>query len=161
MYNTDFNVKYHDIREELLAKINNNTSQEYTETDIQDVCNKLYRDELTSVFFAEDITDDKIDHGIKEVSQQMFKNHDFHGIINELRLLFQNYMDINFVDSNNNNDSNNNDSKNLDFIIFITLFSDKIFYIMHKCICQQLLLGSIDNVLLTELKNQALESMEI
>jgi hypothetical protein len=155
MYNLDFIVKYHDIREELLAKINNNSSQEYTVTDIQDICSKLYRDELTSVFFAENITDDKIDQGIKEVSQQMIKNHDFNVIINELRFIFINYMDINFVDCNNN------DSKNLDFIIFITLFSDKIFYIMHKCICQQLLLGSIDNVLLIELKKQALESMEI
>jgi len=154
MYNTDFIVKYHDIREELLAKINNNSSQEYTETDIQDICSKLYRDELTSVFFAENITDDKIDQGIKEVLQQMFKNPDFNCIINELRLIFLNFMDINYIDSNSN------DSKNLDFIIFITLFSDKNFYIMHKCICQQLLLGTIDNDLLTELKKHALESIE-
>ena len=150
MYNTDFIVKYHDIKEELLEKKNLNNFIEYSEDDILDICSKLYRDELTSVFYAEDITDEKIDHGIKEISEKMLTNQDFTDIMIELRIQFQNYMANIFIDSDNN------DYKNIDFIIFLTLFSDNIFYIMHKCICQQLLEGNINNLLLLELKKLAL-----
>ena len=121
MYNTDFIVKYHDIKEELLEKINLNNFIEYSEDDILDICSKLYRDELTSVFYAEDITDEKIDHGIKEISEKMLTNQDFTDIMIELRIQFQNYMANIFIDSDNN------DYKNIDFIIFLTLFSDNIF----------------------------------
>jgi len=154
MYNTDFQVKYHDICKELLVKIKNcSDSQVYTKTDIYDVCSKLYRDELTSVFYAENIADDKIDHGIKTISEKMLANPDFSIIINELIIQFHNYLS-NIID-----DNNNNDSKNIENIIFLTLFSDKIFYIMHKCICQQLLVEKIDNTLLIELKNLAIETL--
>jgi hypothetical protein len=147
MYNTNFQVKYHDICIELLAKIQNcSEPQDYSESEIHEVCSKLYRDELTSVFYAKDITDDKIDHGIKTISGKLITNPDFSNIINELKIQFQNYF-------SNIIDDNIYDSKNIEFIIFLTLFSDKIFYIMHKCICQHLLVEKIDNALLLELKN--------
>ena len=148
MYNTGFIVKYHDIKEELLEKNKNNNFIEYSEEDILDMCSKLYRDELTSVFYAENITDDKIDQGIKEISEKMLTNLHFNEMMIELRVQFQSYMATIFMDLDNNN------SNNIDFIIFLTLFSDNIFYIMHKCICQQILDGKIDTDLLLELKNK-------
>lgn len=157
MYNTDFKVKYFDIREELLCKLTSNseTYSIYTEEDILDICNKLYRDELTCVFYAEDITDDKIDSGIKFISEKMMANHEFNIVLNELRIKYHNWMSSFPVDSDNK------DHQNIDFIIFLTLFSNKIFYIMHKCICQQLLVEKIDHDLLTELKKLTLESIYI
>ena len=42
-------------------------------------------------------------------------------------------------------------------IILTTLFSQHLFYITHKCICQQLELGTIDNELLVELKTHSID----
>ena len=64
-YNTQFKVKYNDIEQELIHKLKNKTPEEYEENsdeeheystqDVLDICNKLYRDELLSVFEAEDV----------------------------------------------------------------------------------------------------------
>ena len=91
MYNTDFKVKYYDIEQELLFKLlnksdNQNTSDneytsenssdndkdnEYTSDDIITICDKLYRDEVLSVFYAESILDDKLDKNMQDILDQM------------------------------------------------------------------------------------------
>jgi hypothetical protein len=154
MYNVNFNVKYHDINQDLLRKVKNGliNKSEYSENDITNICNKLYRDELVSVFYAENIIDDRIDEGIKYISEQLLFNNEFNLIMTELRSQFLKYM-LDIVGEPNNN------MKNIDFIIFITLFSEKIFHIMHKCICQQLTQQRIDSDLLKDLKNLAIESL--
>ena len=162
MYNTDFIVKYHDIEKELILKLKTKTQEEYQENsdeeyeynnqDILDICNKLYRDELCSVFYAETIIDDKIDKGMKYIFDKLIVNSDFKNIIDEMKeLLYLNES------SNSENEQTNNLKDNADFVVLLSLFSPNIFYITHKCICQQLTLESIDNNLLLELKKHTID----
>ena len=84
MYNTQFNVKYYDIKEELTMKLKCETEEyEYSVDDVMDICNKLYRDELLSVFWAENFMDDKLDNGLKYVYETMMKNDKFKDIISQ------------------------------------------------------------------------------
>uniref|UniRef100_A0A6C0KPA2 Uncharacterized protein n=1 Tax=viral metagenome TaxID=1070528 RepID=A0A6C0KPA2_9ZZZZ len=133
MYNTNFKVKYKDIEKELTKK------NSYNIEDIQNICDKLYRDELCSVFYAEDIIDDKIDEGYKTIYGKMILNPEFKNVVFELK---------NIVIKNNTSIEDNHD---LDFLILLSLFSKDMFYITHKCICQQLTLEKIDDILLSEL----------
>ena len=133
MYNTNFIVKYKDIENDLINK------KSYNIEDIQVICDKLYRDELCSVFYAEDIIDDKIDEGYKTIYGKMILNLEFKHVIFQLKSI---------VIKNNSSIEDNNDS---DFLILLSLFSKNMFYITHKCICQQLTLQKIDNILLDEL----------
>jgi hypothetical protein len=156
MYNTDFKVKYHDIKEELLK---NKTSQqlesnsdpecEYSNQDVLDICNKLYRDELVSVFYADDIIDNKIDNGIKCILEKMILNNDFKLLVDELKHYFFNDSYEETIKTYFTQNSN--------FMIILTLFNPECFYILHKCICQQLTLGTIDTNLLDEIKKNAID----
>jgi len=157
MYNTYFKVKYHDIEQELILKLTNKTEDEpevneYSSQDILDICDKLYRDELCSVFYAENIIDNKIDQGMKYVFEKMIINSDFKSIIDLMKelLCFNDSPILTEEQKTNLND-------NSDFIIILTLFSQPIFYITHKCICQQLAVELIDNDLLDELKKQTIK----
>ena len=192
MYDTKFIVRYHDIQEELVLILKKEEEEErgvpveydqYSSQDILDICNKLYRDELCSVFYAEDIMDDKIDKGMKSVFDIMLVNPDFKSIIDKMKelLLLRESKNVELeldtvtlgsvtlgsvtlgsvtLGSVNlgsvNLESVNLESVNLDTInleILLTLFSENIFYITHKCICQQITTGHIDTDLL-EILNQ-------
>ena len=144
MYNTNFVVKYHDIQEELLEK--NKTTLEYEDQDILDICDKLYRDELCSVFYAEDILDDKIDQGYKFVYDKMILNERFKSVISEINKILS--------DKKISDDFSKEENDNYDFFIFLTLFSKDLFYLTHKCICQQFTLATIDNDLLVQFLEQ-------
>lgn len=164
MYNTYFKVKYHDIEQELILKLTNKTDvepevktevesevNEYSSQDISDVCYKLYIDELCSVFYAENIIDNKIDQGMKTVFAKMIINSDFKSIIDQTKSL------LSFNESPIlTEDQKTNLNDNSEFIIILTLFSRSVFYITHKCICQQLAIGLIDNELLDELKKHTI-----
>jgi hypothetical protein len=161
MYNTDFKVKYHDIKEELTFRFKNKTPEElelnpdpeyeYSNQDILDICDKLYRDELSSVFYADDILDDKLDIGIKYVTEKMLINKDFKLIVEELKelLLMDKYSTL-------TEEENESFTQNSDLMIMLTLFTEGRFHIFHKCICQQLTLGTIDIDLLDELKKNTI-----
>ena len=167
MYDTKFIVRYHDIQEELVLILKKEEEEEkydqYSSQDILDICNKLYRDELCSVFYAEDIMDDKIDKGMKTVFDIMLVNPDFKAIIDKMKelLLLRESKNVELeLDTvtlgSVNLDTVNLESVNLDTInleILLTLFSENIFYITHKCICQQITTGHIDTDLL-EILNQ-------
>lgn len=162
MYNTDFKVKYHDIKEELIFRFKNKTPEElelnpdpeyeYSNQDILDICDKLYRDELSSVFYADDILDDKLDIGIKYVTEKMLINKDFKLIVEELKelLLMDKYSTL-------TEEENESFTQNSDLMIMLTLFTEHRFHIFHKCICQQLTLGTIDTNLLDELKKNTVD----
>jgi hypothetical protein len=162
MYNTDFKVKYHDIKEELTFRFKNKTPEElelnpdpeyeYSNQDILDICDKLYRDELSSVFYADDILDDKLDIGIKYVTEKMLINKDFKLIVEELKelLLMDKYSTL-------TEEENESFTQNSDLMIMLTLFTEHRFHIFHKCICQQLTLGTIDTNLLDELKKNTVD----
>jgi hypothetical protein len=155
MYNTNFKVKYHDIEQELVYK-NNAVNTEagadhndvYSLEDIQIVCDKLYKDELTSVFYAEDILDDKIDEGIKHVIKKMSENNDFKIIVDKLKEeLKTQFNPVELQVDEQSIDYRNN----IDLLVYLTLFSKEHFHLTHKCICQQLNNGHIDNHLLEDL----------
>ncbi len=143
-YNIDFKVKYYDIEQELLENIKNGETG-YTEEDINVLCNKLYDDELTSTFFAENKLDDKIDEGMKYILEAMFKNSDFVKLANEIKELLM---------FNNASDTDDTYEYNANYIVILASFSFPVFWVMHKCICQQLTNGNIDNNLLVQLKDQ-------
>ena len=156
MYNTDFKVKYHDIKEELLKnktpqelESNPDKECEYSNQDILDICNKLYRDELVSVFYADDIIDNKIDNGIKCILEQMMLNNDFKLLVDDLKYYF---LNDNYEES-----IKTYFTQNSNFMIILTLFNPEFFYIFHKCICQLLTLGTIDTNLLNEIKKNAID----
>jgi hypothetical protein len=165
MYDTKFIVRYHNIQEELniILKKENEVDNQYSSQDVLDICNKLYRDELCSVFYAEDIMDDKIDKGMKTVFDIMLVNPDFKAIIDKMKelLLLKESTNleleldtVNLESDTINLDTVNLESVNLDTInleILLTLFSENIFYITHKCICQQITTGHIDTDLLENL----------
>lgn len=156
MYNTNFVVKYHDIQEELLEK--NKTTLEYEDQDILDICDKLYRDELCSVFYAEDILDDKIDQGYKFVYDKMILNERFKSVISEInKILSDKNISDGFSKEENEQTEQTEQTEqndNYDFFILLTLFSKDLFYLSHKCICQQFTLATIDNDLLVQFLEQ-------
>lgn len=165
MYNTDFKVKYNDIKEELLKNKTEelqNQEYEYGTQDILDICSKLYRDELCSVFYAEDILDDKIDIGLKYVLEQMIINNHFKVIVDELKeLLFSNNNMILEGEGEGQEKEKEKFIQNSNLMIMLTLFAEGTFYIFHKCICQQLTLGTIDSNLLDELKKTTIDIIDI
>jgi hypothetical protein len=154
MYNTLFKVKYYDIKQELLAKIvsmeteagaEHGIDESYSVEDVMAVCDKLYKDEIATVFDAENILDDKIDIGMKSIVLKMAENEDFNDCIKELKDNLQKYNDLNFsVEDLDENTSN--------CIVNLTLFSEPLFHLTHKCICHYLLEGRIDKYLIDELK---------
>lgn len=166
MYNTEFKVKYYDIKDELIWKLKNKTTEElqdnsdleyeYSNTDILLICDKLYRDELASVFYAENIMDDKIDIGMRYVLEKMINNNDFKDIIDKIK-------QICFVDESGclSDAEQLYFNQNSDFMVMLTLFQKDYFYIFHKCICQQLTQGTIDNELLVEFKKITFDSLQV
>ena len=154
MYDTNFIVKYHDIQEELdliLKKDNEVDHYQYSSQDILDICNKLYRDELCSVFYAEHIMDDKIDKGLKYIFELMLVNPDFKAVIDKIKALIH-LKNKDYVKESMNLETAELETAELETleIIFI-LFSENIFYLTHKCICQQITTEHIDNEIIKTL----------
>jgi type III secretory pathway component EscV len=152
-YNTDFKVKYHEIEQELLEK--NKSTTEYDNQDILDICEKLYRDELISVFNAENLYDDKIDFGMKDVYNKLILNKDFNNFFEEMKNILFTHESINTPELND--EQRVNFTNNSDFIILLSLFSQPNFYITHTCICQQFKSENIDHDLLSILKNNTIQ----
>jgi len=163
MYNTGFKVKYNDIEQELINKLKNKTSEEYKENtdneheyssqDVLDICNKLYRDELLSVFGAKDLMDDKIDKGINYVYDIIITNEAFKQIINEIEKLYNDEF-------YKNEEPNFEKQDCIKQLVLISLFSQYLFHITHKCICQQIELGTIDDTLLVEFRQLSVELLK-
>jgi len=154
-YNTQFKVKYNDIKEELINKLKQKTSEEheYSIEDVLDICNKLYIDELLSVFNIEDLNDDKIDNDIKYIYNIMMTNENFNLIINEMLILNTNEFD-------KNKEFTSEQQENLKQLVLTSLFSQHLFHITHKCICQQIETGLIDNELLVELRKYSIDLLK-
>lgn len=169
MYNTQFNVKYNDIEEELISKLNNkltnnnetldeDNNYEYTHQDVLDICNKLYHDELLSVFNVECITENNVEDVMKYVYDMMNLNAYFKLIIDEIT---QNCIkEFLTNDKNIKDETIKEKEENIRQISLIFLFSKDVFYITHKCVCQQINLGVIDTDLLVVLKNKSVDILK-
>jgi hypothetical protein len=155
MYNTKFKVKYNDIEKELLSQEDLVKQYNYTSQDIMDICNKLYRDEFLSVFGLEYFENDKINEMITIVYDKMMTNMEFKQIIDDI-LQFcckEPFLNINMPLKKEKEEEEEIKKQ----IIVTTLFSQHLFYITHKCICQQIEFGTIDKCLLTELKTHSID----
>jgi len=157
LYNTNFNVKYHQILCELTENYNksintpnqeHNSDEYYTHDDIEMVCNKLYRDEFCSVFYSDNPFDDKIDSGIHTLREKMNTHENFSNMMKEIK---------NTLSENNQTTCQEEDNN---YIIFLSLFSYNTFYLMHKIVCQFISNNSISNNLLDELKLLALNQLK-
>ena len=163
MYKTDFIVRYRDIENELMKRFDDIKAQEqshdedddededYTREDVTCICDKLYRDELLSVFDADSLEDPKMDSNIKMLFEHLIKHDVFIQFLEELR--------TKVIDKSNvkTEQEQFNYKQNTDNLIFMTMFSQQIFYLSHQCICKMLANGQVNNELIGELKDKMLQ----
>ena len=156
MYNTKFQVKYYNIEKELLSKINvvEEYQYQYSPQDVFDICNKLYRDEFLSVFGLEYFENDNINAMITILYDKMMTNMEFKNIIDDI---LQFCCKDPFLNTNVPLEEDNEEKEIKKQIIVTSLFSQHLFYITHKCICQQIEWGTIDKNLLVELKTHSID----
>lgn len=146
MYNTQFQVKYNNIEQELLINCEKNKESEYTKQDVLDICDKLYRDELSSVFLG---TETDIDtNSIDYINAEIIKLYDTTLIYTQIKYLIKEVSETCFGNIIKNEES----KKTIEHIILNALFSRQLFHITHKCICQQLDSGAIELTLFLQLK---------
>ena len=167
MYNTQFDVKYNYIETELIEKLNNKETTDYNLEDVSDICSKLYRDELMTVFDVNFILDDKLEQGMKNIYKIMIKNEKFKQITDDL---INAYL-LEFIQTKERGEEEGEDEiltqkqevKNFEQLqqvrqlVLLILFSQNIFYITHKCICQQMEQCTINDDLLVILKQKSTE----
>jgi len=125
-----------------------NEDYNYTRKDIECICEKLYRDELISVFDAESLEDPKMDAGIKMVFQELLKHEQFSKFFVELSPYI--------VDNSKAKTEQEifNYKRNSDYLLFIVMFSQQLFYLSHQCICKMLTDGQVEDELMNELKSK-------
>lgn len=131
-------LKEESVKEE--AEAEDDEDIEYTMEDVHLICEKLYRDELLSVFEVETINDGNMDAGIKRVIEKMIENPKSKKLLEEIK---QDLVD--FSNFSGTSTEMENIQRNADYIIFITLFSQHIFYITHRCVCQLFTINDIDD----------------
>ena len=124
---------------------------EYTMDDVHLICEKLYRDELLSVFEVETINDPNMDAGIKRVIEKMIDNKNFKQLLDDIK-----HELIEFSNPSGTPEELENIRRNLEYLIFITLFSQQVFYITHKCICQLFTVDDVDPNLIDRLKDKTI-----
>lgn len=145
-------VKEEPIKEEVVKKEDDDEEDEdieYTMEDVHLICEKLYRDELLSVFEVETINDGNMDAGIKKVIEKMVENPKTKKMLEDIK---ENLVD--FTSFTGTPTEMENIRRNADYIIFITLFSQHIFYITHICVCQLFTINDIDDELVNLLKER-------
>lgn len=136
-YNTSFNVKYFDIEQELLGT-SNGSDDAYTQDDVELVCCKLYQDEIMSVFGMETFDADKMDMHLNALYDVFETNESFMLMLRDV-----------------------DNGKGQIRLLFCLLFSQEVFHIMHKCVCEQLNKHVIDDVLLQSLKDSLLKAIDM
>ena len=130
---------------------NDDEEFEYSMDDVHLICEKLYRDELLSVFGVDTINDENMDKGIKRVIEKMVDNENFRQLLEDIKKEL-----VDFSSFTGTETEMENIRRNSDYIIFITLFSQHVFYITHKCICQLFTNDNIDHELMIRLKEKTL-----
>jgi hypothetical protein len=125
---------------------------EYTLEDVHIICDKLYRDELLSVFNVTSTEDENMDAGIKSAIEHMINNQSFRQLLDDIK---GNLVD--FQNFSGTPDELENMKRNTEYLIFITLFSQKLFYLTHICLCQLFTVGEIDPELLLKIKDKTID----
>lgn len=145
LYNYAFVVKYQQIKNELMEKQrtkDKDKQQEqqegeqqqdnddcYSEEDIVDICQKLYVDEILSVFGAESMFDDKIDVGLAAITRELIKHPDYKRMMEqELRLLAtDDKMKTDYA-----YDFDGETESNQLHLLSCMLFSEGVFHVTHR-----------------------------
>uniref|UniRef100_A0A6C0IVA6 Uncharacterized protein n=1 Tax=viral metagenome TaxID=1070528 RepID=A0A6C0IVA6_9ZZZZ len=155
-YDINFEVKYHSIRDELLEKIASNNTNEYVEEDVFTICTNLYQHELTQVFYASSLLDNKIDKGIQYVYNEILSKYvPFTDVINNSKLHLFTCDDNNVLTSV----QKENLEKNSSYFLLLMLFSENMFYLTHQCICQLTKYGRIELALLVNFETMLNEML--
>jgi len=144
-------IKEEPIKEEPVTNEEEDDDEdiEYTMDDVHLICEKLYRDELLSVFEVETINDVNMDAGIKKVIEKMIENPKTKKMLEDIK-----HDLVDFSSFTGTPTEMENIRRNADYIIFITLFSQHIFYITHICVCQLFTSNDIDDELVNLLKER-------
>jgi hypothetical protein len=144
-------IKEEPIKEEPITKVDDDDDEdiEYTMEDVHLICEKLYRDELLSVFEVETINDGNMDAGIKKVIEKLIENPKTKKMLEDIK-----HDLVDFSSFTGTPTEMENIRRNADYIIFITLFSQHIFYITHICVCQLYTINDIDDELVNLLKER-------
>jgi hypothetical protein len=135
--------------DEIKEEENDDEDIEYTMEDVHLICEKLYRDELLSVFEVETINDGNMDAGIKKVIEKMVETPKTKKMLEDIK-----HDLVDFSSFTGTPTEMENIRRNADYIIFITLFSQHIFYITHICVCQLFTINDIDDELVNLLKER-------
>lgn len=143
-YNINFQLKYHEIQQELLTNLTSNNEQlpdeeKYSEEDVECICRKIYLDECANIFYGEDFLDDKVDVGFRKVFDLMMENNEFKTYINDLSNTYSSTDDLNQMN-------------NMNYFTFLSLFDMKIFYLMHQFISHYLRTNEIEQNLFQQIK---------
>lgn len=125
---------------------------EYTLEDVHIICDKLYRDELLSVFNVTSTEDENMDAGIKSAIEQMINNQSFRNLLDDIKTNL-----VDFENFTGTTEEMENMKRNTEYLIFITLFSQKLFYLTHVCLCQLFTVGEIDPELLLKVKEKTID----
>lgn len=125
---------------------------EYTLEDVHIICDKLYRDELLSVFNVTSTEDENMDAGIKSAIEQMINNQSFRNLLDDIKTNL-----VDFENFTGTPEEMENMKRNTEYLIFITLFSQKLFYLTHVCLCQLFTVGEIDPQLLLKVKEKTID----
>lgn len=162
MYKTDFIVKYNSIENELLQLLEKKGNEKegdedddeeeddykYTKSDILNICDKLYRDELISVFDADSLEDPKLDSGMQLLFDKLTKYEVFNLFLQDVGKHFS-YENI-----PKTNEELTTLKRNSDSLIFVTMFSQQVFHITHKWICNLLSNGIGNTELMEQIKEK-------
>jgi len=149
----DDDVEDDDVEDD--ANADDEEDYKYTRKDVTYICEKLYRDELLSVFGAESIDDPKMDEGIKAIFEALIKNAEFQTFLTEMNALLSDPSKA------KTETELANLKRNTDYLLFITLFSQQSFYLTHKCLCQMLTLGHVEPDMMDQLKQRTLKIFQI
>lgn len=167
IYNTNFEVKYYSIKNELLNKLNNHEKQlkedklvdeidyKYDKDDIDLICRKLYNDELSSVFYSNSIFDDNIDINMRKLFNLFIKKEFFKEFIKNIIIeLTNNNINLNnfIVESEEDREIQ------LFYALFMFLFNEEVFYLTHIFIQKFINNNIIDQNLLVLLKSNTIKS---
>jgi hypothetical protein len=136
MYNINLQVKYKQIEKDLKEKYMDSNDEDYSQENIEIICNELYKHEYLLAFECGEEYNETIINTIVEELWQKMKNYE--PFLQTFSLLKEKKEKSNPV-------------FNDDFIQFCFLFSFEYFDKIHPCICDFLKNGIIDSLLLNTL----------
>ena len=143
-YRTDFEVKYNNIEKELCEKLSSGLETDYDRDDLALMVDHLYQHEFLTVFYATDVFSDAVDRNMNLTLDAVKQNNQFLTVFNEARR----FLSLDVTDPTMSPDKIENFQLNTDYMIFLTFFSQNVFYLTHPIICKMLCNEIVDDSVL-------------